>query len=104
MERDGAIEILLSSIDARTLIYSTYIGDGDSGSFSVVKVACLEKYGEHYAITKEEYVGHIQKRMGSGLREYKRKMRSIKLSDGKGVSDAGRLTDHLIDKIQNNYG
>ena len=83
MESDGAIEIFLRSIDARKLIYSTYVGDGDSGSFSVVIVACLEKYGELYTITKEEFLGHIQKRMGSGLREYKRKTRLIKLSDEK---------------------
>ena len=103
MESDSANAIFLRSIDARKLIYSTYVGDGDYGSFSVVKDTCLEKYGELYTITKEECVGHIQKRMGSVLREYKRKMKSIKLSDGKGVSDAGRLTDHLLDKIQNNY-
>ena len=65
MESDGTIEIFQRSIDTRKLIYSTYVGDGDSGSFSVVKNACLEKYGELYMITKEECVGHIQKRMGS---------------------------------------
>ena len=55
-------------------------------------------------LCKEECVGHIQKRMGNGLREYKRKKKGMKLSDGKGIGGSGRLTDLLIDKIQNNYG
>ena len=44
-------------------MYTTYVGDDEFGSFSVVKDACLEKYGKLYTITtKEECVGHIQKR------------------------------------------
>ena len=104
MENEGAVEIFRRSVETRSLVYSTYVGDGDSGSFSSVKDACFEKYGDIYTITKEECVGHIQKRIGSGLREYKRKKKGMKLSDGKSVAGAGRLTDLLIDKIQNNYG
>ena len=104
MENEGAIEIFLRSIEKRCLIYSTYVGDGDSGSFANVKKACEQKYGEIYTVEEEECVGHIQKRMGSGLREYKRKMKGVKLSDRKGVGGSGRHIDHLIDKIQNNFG
>ena len=46
----------------------------------------------------------MQKRMGTGLREYKRKNRGRKLSDGKTVGGTNRLTDEVIDKIQNFYG
>ena len=42
--------------------------------------------------------------MGKGLRQYKLKNKSIKLSDGKGVGGSGRLTDLIIDKMQNNFG
>ena len=42
--------------------------------------------------------------MGNRLREYKRKKKGMKLSDGKGVAGSRRLTDQLIDKIENNYG
>ena len=80
------------------------MGDGDTGSFASVRNACYEKYGDMYTVTKVECVAHIQKRMRSGLREYKRKMRSIKLSDNKSVGGTGRLTDHAIDKMQNNFG
>ena len=41
---------------------------------------------------------------GSGLREYKRKMRGQKLDDNKSVGGAGRLTDAFIDRMQNNHG
>jgi len=104
MEGEGAIEIFSRSIEKRRLIYDIYVGDGDTGSFSGVKRACAEKYGELYNVTKEDCVGHIQKRMGSGLREYKRKKKGIILADGKSAGGNGRLTDLLIDKIQNNYG
>ena len=53
---------------------------------------------------KEECVGHVQKRMGTGLREYKRKNRGRKLRDGKTVGGSNRLTDKVIDKMQNFYG
>ena len=50
MEDDGAIEISLRSIEKRKLIYSTYVGDGDLGSYACVKEACQQKYGELYPI------------------------------------------------------
>ena len=104
MEKAGAVEIFLRSIETRHLVYNTFVGDGDTGSFASVRNACYEKYCAMYTVTKEECVGHIQKRMGSGLREYKRKMQSIKLSDNKSVGGTGRLTDRDIDKMQNNFG
>ena len=42
--------------------------------------------------------------MGNGLREFKRKMRCIKLKDGGNVGGHGRLTDVVIDNMQNNFG
>ena len=42
--------------------------------------------------------------MGSALRIYKNKCRGSKLTDGKTVGDRGRLTDAVVDKIQNYYG
>ena len=42
--------------------------------------------------------------MGSGRREYKRKKKGLKLSDGKTVGGINRLTDQVIDSIQNYYG
>ena len=80
------------------------MGDGDSRCFGRVKEAISEKYGDNYVACKEECVGHVQKRLGSALRKYKAKIKGQMLSDGKGISRSGRLSDKLIDKMQNYYG
>ena len=90
MGKEAASDIFSTFGGKRNMIY-VFVGDGDTSSFASVKEACYAKLEECYVIRKEECVGHIQKRMGSGLREYKRKMRSIKLSDSKGVGGSGRL-------------
>ena len=103
METSGAIDIFLRSIVKRSLMYNIFVGDGDSDCFGKVSVECA-KLGIGYEIIKEECVGHIQKRLGTALRELKRKLRGIKLADGKTVGGRNRLTDHIIDKMQNFYG
>ena len=60
-------------------------------------------YGNDYLVLKEDCVGHIQKRMGSYLRKYKRDVKG-KLSDEGTVGDRGSVTDAVIDKFQNYYG
>ena len=49
-------------------------------------------------------VGHVQKRLGSALRDLKQRYRGQKLSDGKTIGGAGRLTDALMNSLQNYYG
>jgi len=105
MESDGAKEIFTRSIKTRRLKYVTFVGDGDSSSYGIVAKGCEEMYGDGYKVTKEECVGHVQKRMGSRLRSYKHRQRGNKLPDGKGVGrGSNRLTDGVINKIQNFYG
>ena len=106
MESDGATEIFCRSIEKHNLVYSTFVGDGDTGTFGRVKEACFVKYGDIYPVEKEECVGHIQKRMGKGLRDYKKSMTSKTLAGEKkkGVGGAGKLTDNLIDRMQCNFG
>ena len=104
MEADGTSEIFLRSIERGNLKYTTFVGDGDTGSFGKVRKSCQEVYGDRYLVVKEECVGHIQKRMGTGLRELKRKKKGIKLADGKTIGGRNRLTDKIADKMQNNYG
>ena len=72
----------------------------------VVLVLCekLVRSRGEYVVRKEQCVGHVQKGMGRSLREYKRKNRGSKLSDGKTVGRSERLTDEVVDKIQNFYG
>lgn len=42
--------------------------------------------------------------MGSALRNFKKGKKGFKLEDGQNVGERNRLTDAVIDKIQNCYG
>ena len=48
-------------------------------------------------------MGHVQKRVCSRLRRLKISNKGVKLSDKKGPSGKGRLTDAKIDVLQNYY-
>eukprot|EP00117_Sycon_ciliatum_P017869 scpid82715/ scgid16696/ len=97
-----AVEKLWSRSEAKNnLRYVTYIGDGDSKGHKRVSVA--KPYGDT-AIVKDECIGHVQKRVGKGLRDLKTKLGSTKLSDGKALTGKGRLTEKMMDKLQNYYG
>eukprot|EP00112_Aurelia_sp_Birch-Aquarium-sp1_P021080 Seg5580.2 transcript_id=Seg5580.2/GoldUCD/mRNA.D3Y31 product="hypothetical protein" protein_id=Seg5580.2/GoldUCD/D3Y31 len=104
METRGAIDLFSDSIDKRKLKYSQFVGDGDSSCYGSVAEAMRKKFDDSYTVTKEECVGHVQKRMGAALTKYKQDMKGTKLLDGKGVGGAGRLTLEIIKKIQNYYG
>ena len=104
METKGAITMFTRSTEKHRLLYTTFVGDGDSSSFGNVSRAVHKQFGDSYPISKEECVGHVQKRMGAALTEFKRKMKGTKLSDGKGVAGAGRLANQMIKKLQNYYG
>ena len=101
MEPVGAVRIFQRSEMTRNLRYTKYLGDGDSSSFK--KVVECRPYGDK-KIEKLECVGHVQKRCGTRLRRLKNANKGLKLSDGRGLSGAGRLTDKCIDTLQNYYG
>ena len=50
-----------------------------------------------------ECVGHVQKRLGTALRNYKKnvKMAGLKMSDRGKVDGRGRLTDIFVDSGKN---
>lgn len=76
------------------------MGDGDTKAYQEV---CNQKpYGNDVEIRKVECIGHIQKRMGTRLRNLKSKIK--KLPDGTPLGGRGRLTDAAILKIQTYYG
>ena len=68
--------------------------DGDSKSFSAVEDNYKKDYGK--VLQKNECVGHVQKRLGTALRKLKK--------ETKGLGGKGKLTDSMIDKLQNYYG
>lgn len=84
--------------------YMNLISDGDSKSHGMI----LEEqpYGSNpdQQVKKLDCVGHVQKRLGSALRDLKNCYGGQKLSDGKTIGGAGRLTDALINLLQNYYG
>ena len=102
MESAGAINIFHRSVKKYNLRYTKYLGDGDSSSFS--KIVESKPYGQDIVIKKLECIGHIQKRIGSRLRQLKIDYRGKKLPDGKGIAGKGRLTDSAINKLQNYFG
>ncbi|KAJ4444118.1 hypothetical protein ANN_05907 [Periplaneta americana] len=102
MEAEGAVRIFQRSNQTRGVKYKQYLGDGDSKGF--VKVVESKPYGDDCTVEKLECIGHVQKRMGSRLRKLKKDLVGKKLSDGKGVGGSKRLTDGMIDKLQNYYG
>lgn len=104
MEGDGALKIFKRSISERNLKYTTFVGDGDSDTYKVVRDGIAKIYGGRYKVIKEECIGHIQKRMGNALRNYKKDGKGKKLADGKTIGGKGRLTKERINIIQRYYG
>ena len=84
----------------RRLHYTSYIGDGDTKSYS--EVLKNNPYPET-VVQKIKCVGHIQKRVGSCLRKLKSSDKA-QLSDGKSLSGKGKLTEKMINKLQNYFG
>ncbi|XP_059162951.1 uncharacterized protein LOC131946277 [Physella acuta] len=94
-EQSKEIEDQLSSTR-----YTGFVGDGDTNTYK--KVCDSKPYGEKL-IEKLECVGHVQKRVGTRLRNLKNNTKEM-LPDGKRLGGKGRLTDASIDKLQSYYG
>ena len=91
MEIVGTKRIFRRSVEKHGLRYVKFLGDGDSKSFPAV-----EDIYEGIKVEKLECIGHVQKRVGNRLRNLKKNV--------KGLGGRGRLTDNIIDKLQNYYG
>ena len=91
MDTEGIKRIFSRSETTRQLQCTEYFGDGDSKTYSEV-----EHLYDNVHVGKKECVGHVQKRVGTALWKLKRES---KRNGGK-----GKLTDALIDKLQNYYG
>ena len=103
MEPFGTLALFQRSVD-HNLRYKYLISDGDSKTFSLL---CRGKvYGGEPddQVAKLDCVGHVQKRLGTALRSLKTQYKGQKLSDGKTIGGAGRLTDSMINSLQNYYG
>ena len=67
MEVQGVEKIYNRSVDFGAR-YKYYPGDGDSKAFS--SIAATQPYGPECPLGKLEYVGHIQKLIGSRLKKF----------------------------------
>ena len=111
MEGAGAVNMFERSIEKHNLIYHEYLGDGDTSSFKEVVDADPYKK-KSVKPKKKECVGHVQKRLGTRLRKvvknYRREEKVMK--KGKMItkiiklSGKGKLTDTIINSMQNYYG
>lgn len=102
MEVSGMLNIFKRSETRKNAKYINYIGDGDTKTF--LELQKSQVYGSNQKLNKVECVGHVQKRMGSRLRQLKNSMRGKKLKDNKNLGGKGRLTDKFIDEITTYYG
>lgn len=87
------------SIESKKLIYKEYLGDGDTSLF--LDVVNSDPYKEHSVVpVKLECVGHVQKRLGTRLRNLVKAHKGIKQP----LSGRGKLTEKIINSMQNFYG
>ena len=91
IESVGAKRIFLRSMSKHKVRYLSFLGDGDSKSFSTVK----DIYPD-FTVVKRECIGHYQKRIGNRTRKLKKRV--------KGLGGRGRLTNATIDRLQNYFG
>lgn len=103
VEVEGAKRVFSRSEPTRKVRYKYYLGDGDSKGFQ--SVTSSKPYGDGFKIEKPECVGHVHKRMGGQLRRLRKEIKGNVLSDGLKIGGKkGRLTDLVIDSLQNYYG
>ncbi|CAN7982135.1 unnamed protein product [Ixodes pacificus] len=100
MEASGAVKIFTRSFETRGLRYTSYIGDFDSKAFLAVRDA--KPYDRE--VEKHECIGHVQKRMGTRVRNIKKCLKGETLADGKAFSGKRCLTEKDIDSLQYYYG
>lgn len=79
IEGDSNGEMFLRSVEKFGAKYTNYIGDGDSKTFA--GILKINLYSEDCPVTKNECVGHVQKRMGTRL-QTKGIKRSSELKSG----------------------
>lgn len=93
MELDSIKEMFAGSEEQFGVRYGNYIGDGDSKTFNAI--LDLNPYGDNLTVVNNECIGHVEKRMGTWLRNLKKKEK---------LSEREKLTNLLIKKLTTYYG
>ncbi|XP_077521463.1 uncharacterized protein LOC144132728 [Amblyomma americanum] len=97
MEVEAALILFQRSLQQHKLRYTTVLSDGDSRTFPALQEA--EVYG-YIEIHKEDCVNHVQKRMGTALRNMVTKQKG---AAGESLGGRGKLTLDLIAKLSSYY-
>lgn len=90
METDAMVEMFQRAEELHGTKYVNYIGDGDSKTYNKIAEALPHE------VKKKECVNHVQKRMGTRLRNCKKVT--------KGLGGKGKLTGKLIGELSVFYG
>ena len=93
MEPAGAERMFWRSVETHDLRYSELYGDGGTKTHQQIKDVYQADGTE---VMKQECIGHVQKRVGTVLRKLKK--------ENPGLGGKSKLTDAIIDKMQNYYG
>ena len=93
MEVDSVAEMFATSQEKFGVKYSNYIGDGDSKTFKAILNS--KPYGDELTVVKSKCIGHVEKRMGSRLRNSRKE---------KKLAGKGKLTDKVVKKLTKYYG
>ena len=100
MEVSGVKAIFQRSVEQFNMRYTTYLGDGDSKAYrEVTLIVILVTLSR-----KLSAIGHVQKRVGARLRTYISNYKGVNLDDGKKLTGQGRLTNKVMNTLQNYYG
>lgn len=93
MEVDAIQEMFTRSEEKFKVKYGNYIGDGDSKTYKAI--LDLNSYGDNFQVVKSECIDHVEKKMGTRLRNLKKTEK---------IGGKGKLTDVLIKKLTKYYG
>lgn len=112
MEVNAVIEMFKRSVEKHDVKIGNYVGDGDSKTYGNLIKA--KPYGDDLIVAKKECVGHVQKRMGTRLRDLvKSHVGEVPIKTGKNagkkrrvktLGGKGKLTAITIDNLSRYYG
>ncbi|CAD7081861.1 unnamed protein product [Hermetia illucens] len=112
MKVNAVIEMFKRSVEKHNVKIGNYVGDGDSKTYGNLIKA--KPYGDDLIVAKKECVGHVQKRMGTRLRDLVNShVEKVPIKTGKNagkkrrvktLGGKGKLTAITIDNLSRYYG
>lgn len=98
MEVEAGLMLFQRSLKKHNLRYTTILSDGDSRTFLALQE---DKVYGYIPISKEDCVNHVEKRMGTALRNLISKQKG---TGTESLGGRGKLTGDLVAKLTSYYG